>query len=263
MNWFQLKAFVKYKKVAKYKKGHRIHPPFAFDLVRHIFYENHPYYHFEEIEQIRQDLLNSRVRIAVDDLGSGSKKFRNNSRRIKDIVTYNSTPKKQGELISRLVVEFKPRSIVELGTSLGLGTLYMAKPDSKAKVYTIEGCSNISAVAKNTFEKAGLKNVMQLVGSFESQLPEVLKITDQVDMVYFDGHHDYDATLQYFKMCLQKASESALFIFDDIHWSKGMDEAWSEIIKDDRVSVSFDLFRFGIAIINKEVLKQHYIVKWP
>ncbi len=263
MNWFQIKAFLKYKKVAKYKKGHRIHPPFAFDLVRHIFYDKHPYYHFEEIDQIRQELLNSNDKVIVKDLGSGSKKFADNSRKIKDLIKYNSTPKSQGELISRLIEEFKSKKIIELGTSLGIGTLYLAMQNSSSQVYTIEGCPNISVIARETFKKAGLTNVKQLVGSFESQLPEALNDLSEVDMVYFDGHHDYNATLKYFEMCLNKASKSALFIFDDIHWSKGMDEAWNKIVQNKRVSISFDLFRFGIAIIDKNVLKQHYIVKWP
>ncbi len=263
VNWFQLKAFIKYKRTAKYKKGHRIHPPFAFDLVRHVFYDTHPFYHFVEINEIRQELLKSNEKIEVNDLGSGSKKFRTNIRKVKDLVKYNATPQRQGELISRLITEFKPKNIIELGTSLGLGTLYLAKPDSKAKVYSIEGCPNVSTQAKKTFALAKVNNVQQQVGSFEDELPKVLGQLENVDMVYFDGHHDYDATLNYFEMCLKKASESALFIFDDIHWSEGMESAWNEIVKRDRVSISFDLFRFGIAIIDKDVMKQHYIVKWP
>jgi len=263
VNWFQIKAFIKYIKVAKYKKGHRIHPPFAFDLVRHIFYDKHPYYHFEKIDYIRERLLNNNEVLTVNDFGTGSKKFNNNIRKVKDIIKYNATPQIQGELISRLISEFKPDNIIELGTSLGIGTLYLAMPNSHAKVYTIEGCTNISTIAAKTFEMAAVKNVQQMVGSFESQLPIIIDAVEKVDMVYFDGHHDYKATLNYFDLCLRKASNSALFIFDDIHWSEGMDKAWNEIIKNERVSISFDLFRFGIAIIDKDVLKQHYVVSWP
>ncbi len=263
MNWFQVRAYINYRIKAKYKKGHRIHPPFAFDLVRHDFYENDSYYHFDLIDKIRRDLLENRGKIDVNDLGAGSKKFSGKLRRISSLVKYNATPKNQGELISRLVVRFKPQNIIELGTSLGLGTLYLSMPNSKAKVFTVEGCSNIAAIAENTFRKAHVTNIYLTNDSFENALPKLLNEMDQVDMVYFDGNHSYDATISYFKMCLEKASDSALFIFDDIHWSKGMDQAWDEIIKNDKVSVSFDLFHLGIAIINKDVLKQHYIVKWP
>ncbi|MCW3786037.1 O-methyltransferase [Plebeiibacterium sediminum] len=263
MNWFQAKAYINYRRKAKYKKGHRIHPPFAFDIVRHDFYENDSYYHFDLINKIRKDLLEDRRKVDVNDLGAGSKKFSNKLRRISSLVKYNATPRMQGELISRLIARFKPQNIIELGTSLGLGTLYLAMPNSRASVFTVEGCSNIAAVAENTFKKAQATNIRLLNDSFENALPKLLSEMDQVDMVYFDGNHSYDATISYFNMCLAKASDSALFIFDDIHWSKGMEQAWNEIIDNNKVSVSFDLFRFGIAIINKDVLKQHYIVKWP
>ncbi len=263
MNWFQVRAYLKYKRNAKYKKGHRIHPPFAFDLVRHDFYDKHSYYHFDVINTVRKNLLQTEEKVEVVDLGAGSKKFSNPIRKVSSLVKYNATPQLQGELISRLITRFKPDNIVELGTSLGLGTLYLAMPNSLATVYSIEGCPNISAIANQTINAAKVKNITLLNGSFNVELPKILDALHEVDMVYFDGHHNYEATINYFQMCLKKASDSALFIFDDIHWSEGMEKAWNEIVANENVSISFDLFRFGIVIINKDVEKQHYIVKWP
>ncbi|MCW3805558.1 O-methyltransferase [Plebeiibacterium marinum] len=263
MNWFQVKAYIKYIFKARYRRGHRIHPPFAFDLVRHLFYEKHSYYHFEVINEIREELAHDHTLVKVTDLGAGSKKFLHNDRKVKDILKYNATPKRQGELISRLVAMFKPQNIIELGTSLGVGTLYLAMPDSASKVFTIEGCPNISVLAGELFKKAGAHNITPISGSFNDELPIVLRQCQSVDMVYFDGHHDYQATLDYFSLCLEKASKSAIFIFDDIYWSRDMAQAWKEVVAHPQVSISFDLFRFGITILNKEVKKQHYMVRWP
>lgn len=263
MNKHQIKAYLKHKRRAKYRKGHSIHPPFAFDLVRHYFFEKHPYYHFDEIEEIRQALLKNKQLIEIEDLGAGSKVFKSNKRKIGQIAKYNTTPKKQGELISRLVCCLKPKTIIELGTSLGIGTLYLAKPNSKAKVHTIEGCRNIAGVAQSTFAQGNIKNIEQHIGTFENQLPKVLQQLETIDMVYFDGHHGYDATINYFNICRPKASNSAIFIFDDINWSKEMNAAWTKIIEHPCVSISFDLFRFGIAILNLDVHKQNYKVSWP
>jgi len=263
VNWFQIQAYFKYLKTAKYKKGHRIHPPFAFDLVRRLFYEKHYFYHFETIDEIRVQLAEDHCYIEVTDFGAGSKKFKGSKRKVSGLLKHNATPKLQGELISRFVSEFKPKNILELGTSLGIGTLYLSLPNSKAKVITLEGCINLSNKANQVFKDADALNVEIVTGKFEDTLPSVLKKIEKLDMVYFDGHHNYEATINYFNQCLAKASESSVFIFDDIHWSAEMERAWNEIISHDSVSISFDLFKFGIAILNKEVKKQHYIVKWP
>ncbi len=263
MNFYQLKAYLKYKLKAKYRKGHRVHPPFAFDLIRHYFFEKHPFYHFETIESIRKELLASKEVITVSDLGAGSKVFRNNKRRISNIVKYNSTSQQEGELIFRMVALFKPQTIIEIGTSLGIGTLYLSLPNTKAKVFTLEGCPTIANHAQQTFTLERLKQIKVVTGNFENTLPKVIKQIDQVDMVYFDGNHNYAATIGYFKQCLSKASESAVFIFDDINWSEEMTKAWNQIIAHPQVSVSFDLFRMGICILNKKIEKQHYIVAWP
>lgn len=263
MNWFQVKAYFRYLYKAKYRRGHKIHPPFAFDLVRHIFYEKHRYYHFDVIDEIRMDLLQSQKKISITDFGAGSKKFKSKIRSIQHLIKYNATPTKQGELISRLITEFKPNNIIEFGTSLGIGTLYLALPNLKSNVYTIEGCPNVANEAGVNFSIAQVGHVHQYIGSFKEILPSILNEVDRVDMVYFDGHHDYQATLNYFNACLNKSSESALFIFDDIYWSPGMAKAWNEVIDHPQVSVSFDLFKFGIAVLNRDVKKQHYMVRWP
>lgn len=263
MNRYKLKAYIKHKRRAKYRKGHRIHPPFAYNLVRNIFFEKHPYYHFDEINEVRKALLKNKETIEVTDFGAGSKVFKSNKRQIAKIAKYNTTPQKQGELISRLVCHLKPHNIVELGTSLGVGTLYLSKPNSKANIHTIEGCKAIAKAAHNTFTEAKVNNIKQHIGSFNEVLPKVLSELDGVDLVYFDGHHTFDATLDYFNTCLPKANASALFIFDDINWSKEMNKAWTEITKRSEVSISFDLFRFGLAFINMNVHKQHYKVSWP
>jgi predicted O-methyltransferase YrrM len=262
VSWFQIKAYLSYWGKKKYKQGDMISPSLAEELINHVFYEELPYYHYHLINDIRNDLLQSRKQIVVSDLGAGSKKFNDNKRSIRGLVKYNASPRKQGELIARLVSFFKPELIIELGTSLGIGSLYLALPNSKAQIHTIEGCKNLAEQAGINFQIAQAKNIKQHIGNFREILPVVLKNMDGVDMVYFDGHHDYLATMDYFQVCLPKAAPGAVFIFDDIYWSEGMAKAWQEITAHASVAVSFDLFRFGIVILNKEIKKQHYVLNW-
>lgn len=261
MNWFQAKAYLQYIFKKKQWRDKDFQSPLAQNIAQDVFYEVHPYYHFVVINDIRNDLLQSKKQIEISDFGAGSKKFRSNKRSIKNLVKYNASSQQQGEIISRLISYFKPQNIIELGTSLGIGTLYLALPNSTTPVYTIEGCANIAKEAQENFSIAKSIHIHQNVGAFETELPKVISKIKEVDFVYFDGHHNYQATINYFNICLSKASESAIFIFDDIYWSEGMAKAWSEIKQHPDVSLTFDLFRFGVAILKIQKNKEHYIIK--
>jgi len=259
VNWYLIKAYIKYRIKAKYRP---LNSPFVSDLFDKVFWETYPYYGFATIDNLRNNLLKSKLKIKVTDLGAGSKKFKSNQRSVRHLVKYNASPKKQGELLFRLVSYLKPQNIIELGTSLGLGTLYLAMPNPKAQVFTIEGCPEIAKVAEQNFKSVQAKNITQQIGSFKVELPKLINKLNKADLVYFDGHHDYQATMAYFELCLPKASKSAVFIFDDIHWSKGMTKAWNQITANSAVSVSFDFFDFGIAILNSDTEKLYGVVKW-
>ena len=151
---------------------------------------------------------------------------------------------------------------MELGTSLGISSAYLAAANSGSKLITIEGCKEIADVAAQNFTKLELKNIEQVVGNFDKVLPEVLKKTDQLDLVFFDGNHQKEPTPNYFKQCLEKANEKSVFIFDDIYWSREMKEAWEEIKNNKKVTVSIDLFYMGIIFFRKEQVKEHFMIRY-
>ena len=259
MNWFQIKAYAKYTFKKKYRKEGDFNSTLAKELYHYVINNHHPYYFFNVIDRIKNDLLQSKRFIEVSDLGAGSKKFKSTKRKISHLVKYNASSNLQGKILSKLVAFFKPKQIIELGTSLGIGTLYLALPNSKTKVDTIEGCPNLSAQAKYNFKIAKATNINIHTGDLRQVLPSILAKTNCVDLVFFDGHHNYDATINYFNQCLNKISKSAVFIFDDIYWSPEMAKCWSHIKKHHKVSLSFDFFRFGIVVLNIPKLNEHYL----
>ena len=87
-----------------------------------------------------------------------------------------------------------------------------------------------------------------------------LKEHNQLDFVFFDGNHKKKPTLSYFKQCLEVAHEDSIFIFDDIYWSTEMTEAWQEIKKHPKVTLSIDCFEMGIVFFKKEQAKEHFTV---
>jgi len=157
---------------------------------------------------------------------------------------------------------FKPGNILELGTSLGLSTLYLANGNPDANIITIEGCPNISKFAGENFHRLGTDQINQVTGNFDDKLAEVLKPIERLDFAFIDGNHQQEPTINYFEQCLLKSNSNSIFIFDDIHWSEGMEKAWENIISHPDVSLSVDIFHMGIVFLKKELTKQHFVIRF-
>ena len=179
MNWFQAKRYVAYLVKARHWKGFGIHSPFVFDLVANLMREPYPYYDFQKITAWRQALMRSKEKVDITDLGAGSAVARTTTRRLADVVRYGSIPRKYGELLFRLVRRFNPETIIELGTSAGISSLYLALPNRKSGFFTIEGCNNMASIASNTFEQFGLNHITLVNAPFNEALPNVLTSQSQ------------------------------------------------------------------------------------
>ena len=256
----QVSKYISYK--IKSVSKHKIHSPFVFDLIVEVFENENIYYAFPAVELIREKLLLSKRTLAVEDMGAGSRVFRSNQRRIKDIAKHSAKAPKYAQLLFKLVNYYQPKTILELGTSLGLTTTYLAKARKKAKVFTLEGSPEIAKAAKNTFKSLLVKNVQLVQGNFNQTLPETLPKIDVLDFAFFDGNHQKTPTLDYFNQCLEKANEHSLFVFDDIHWSDEMTEAWEVIKAHPEVTLTVDIFQFGIVFFRKGVEKQHFVLSY-
>ena len=258
-----LKFLLKYIKYFIHStNAHGIHPAFLFELYNNVIADQTPFYAFSDIESIRAKLLLSNLVIDINDFGAGSSVNKSKKRTVADIAKNTLKAPKYGQLLFRLVNRFKPITVLELGTSLGISSMYLAAANSKTKVTTVEGCSNVSKVAKVNFEKIGLKNIELVNAQFDVFLPEYLKRIDQLDFVFFDGNHTKEATLNYFKLCLPKTNKSTVFVFDDIYWSKGMSEAWEEIKKHPKITLTVDLFALGIVFFNTDLSKEDFVLRY-
>jgi len=244
----------------KAKGAQGIHSPFVFELYNKVIRESQNYYEFSPIEQLRQRLLHSEDVIEVIDFGAGGKGT--SSRKVKDITGKSAIKPKQGRMLFRLVNFQQPRNMVEMGTSLGISTLYQHKACPEANMITMEGSAAVSKIAGDNFRILKADSIKRVVGDFAETLPGVIKDLPFVDYVFFDGNHRKEATLQYFHAFLPKASPTCVFIFDDIRWSKGMQEAWNEIIKEPEAKVTIDLFSFGLVFFNSSREKQHFVLKY-
>lgn len=210
------------------------------------------------IERLRAKLKKNKQEIEVTDLGAGSRVSQTYRRRISEIARISAKSPKYGQLLFRLINYFQPRQVLELGTSLGLTTAYLAAANKKAAITTFEGCPNIANHALQNFRELKLKNISLIPGNLDQSLPDFVANLDQIDFVYFDGNHRYESTIRYYQRCQQKHTQNSVFVFDDIYWSSEMEKAWKEICRDPTVTLSIDLFQVGLIFFRQKQPKQHF-----
>jgi len=214
----------------------------------------------ENIEKLRNGLLHSSDEINVLDFGAGSYTLQTKLRRVNDIVKNSSKSRKYVNLIYRIINYYKLHYILELGTSAGISSMYMAA--AGRNVVTIEGCPATAKLAEENFAKLGFENIQLKVGNIDDLLPGILKQQQIFDCVFFDGNHTEEATNRYFELCLQSIRNETVFIFDDINWSDGMKKAWHNIKQHSSVSVTIDLFFLGIVFFRKELSKEDFVIRF-
>jgi predicted O-methyltransferase YrrM len=212
-----------------------------------------------EIQRYVKSLKVNKGALKVTDLGAGSKVTNTNIRSVKSIAKNAAVSQKFGQLLSLLIKEFKCENVIELGTSLGIGASYLAL-NTSTQVFTIEGCPKISEFAQRKLNM--YSNINFFVGEFSSQLNTVLKLSGKPDLVYIDGNHTYEGTLDYFNFFIKNAKTNTILVFDDIHWSKEMEKAWTKIIQANEVTLSLDLFRMGIVFLDKAIDKKHLVLRF-
>lgn len=234
--------------------GFGVHSPSLFHLVKFVFAEKNPFYVFAEIEKLRSELLHNKQVISLKDFGTGFE----SERKISEIAKKSLKSKKQAQLLFRLVNEYKPLNILELGTSLGITSLYLAASNQNAKCITLEGCPETAKIAMRNIEKLKLNNIEVKVGEIGELLPKVLTEFCELDFVFIDANHTLKAVISYFEQCLEKINSNSIIVIDDIYWSVEMKKAWKLIKENNKVSSTIDLFQMGIVFFNPHLQKKHY-----
>ena len=257
--WFQIKAYLKF--LWHSKNEHAVHSPFVFNLITKCFYDKKVKPQYAVLQQYRNTLLKNKNSIEVTDFGAGSKVFKSNTRIIAQIAKTAGISKKRAELLYRITHYFQPETILELGTSLGLATTALALGNKKSKITTLEGCPNTANQCQLQLQKFNINNVTSVVTQFSTYFSTSNFPLLSFHFIYFDGNHSKKATLDYFELLLPTITNDSVWIFDDIHWSAEMEEAWETIKEHPKVSVSIDTFQWGLVFFRKEQPKQHFIIR--
>lgn len=253
--------YLQYWLKAENGKGHGIHSPFVYALVRDVFNDRGQYYAYSKIESLRAKMERDATPIEVVDLGAG--RGGNRLSTIRDITKRTSKSQKLGRLLFRLSNYFQPSTIIELGTSMGLSSSYLYAGHSATHLFTLEGAPAIARQAEQHFGQLEFTGITTITGNFDSTLVPLLDKLQQVDMVYVDGNHRLEPTVRYFQQILPKITGNSVLIFDDIHWSEEMEAAWEEIKRHPSTRCTIDLFFIGLVFFSDSFkTPQHFTIRF-
>ena len=233
-------------------------------MVKDVFLDKRDTSDLKQLDNSRKKLFGRTTIIETTDLGSGAgnKAYTTILSQLGKLARQRSLNKKSLHLVFKLVWHFKPDNILEFGTAAGVSASYIGKAYQFKKFVTMEGCAVLASHAREYLNTLNLTSVEIKVGNFDAILDKTLKEFKQLDLVFVDGNHRKDQTLLYFKKCLSKAHDNSIFIFDDIHWSPDMAEAWQLIIENEVVTLTIDLFKIGIVFLRKDMAKQQLVIRY-
>ena len=234
------------------------HSPFIYDFINSVLDTSKNFYAYQTIDNIRSINEADHREISITDLGAGSHTNNKKTKSIKSIAKSAVSSKWQGKILFNLMQHYKPKNVLELGTSLGISSLYLALGNQKSKIITIEGDPKVAEISIENFKRAGVKNIHLELGNFDKILPKVLNDFCP-DLSFIDGNHREEATKSYFNLISQQKTTNSIVILDDIHWSQGMQNAWQYAQKDPKYKLSIDLYYFGILVQNDKLIEKREI----
>ncbi|MES2806265.1 MAG: class I SAM-dependent methyltransferase [Bacteroidota bacterium] len=260
---FQIKSYLQF--LWHSKNEHAVHSPFVFNLLTKYFYDKKSKPEYAILKKYRNSLLANNNTIEVTDFGAGSKVFKSNTRVISKIAKTAGISPKRAELLFRITNYLQPDTILEIGTSLGLATSALSLGSRsvgiKAKIITLEGCPETAKQAQLQFQKFNFNTIRSEITEFSTYLQNCTLNTEHFSLIYFDGNHSKKATLDYFEVLLPTITNETVWIFDDIHWSPEMEEAWEIIKKHPKVTVTLDTFQWGLVFFRREQPKEHFVIR--
>jgi predicted O-methyltransferase YrrM len=264
---YRLRTWLRHYLTAWNTGGEGVHSPYLFEWVRMVMYDKHAYRIWNNIEQVRARMIASREVVEFVDYGSGMRLLgekASSKRLVREIAKGSLAKAKYAQMLFRLVnwlghqlrKDNEGLTLVELGTSLGVTTAYLAGVDTRDKVYTYEGCEAVAKIAKENWKLLGINNIDCRVGAIDEEI--LRRSLGRVDMAFVDANHIYEASMKYFDVLAEKVHEKSVVVMDDIHHSEEMEKAWKEICADKRVTSTIDLYQMGLVFFDKHYWKRNY-----
>lgn len=239
---------------------HSLQGPFAFNFVSTIV-KGKCDVDFSEIEAFRNKLKQSKEEISYSTYGQASGLSAKRRKKVAHIARSGISSPKRSALFFRIIKAFNLKVVVELGTSLGINTCYLARAAADGKVITFEGHGKLAKIARQTFDHLGCKNIELVNRNIDDSLPQVAAGLAKIDFAFIDANHRSDALLHYFEIFLPKIHEDSIVVVDDIRWNPDMFSGWKKICGHAEISHIFDFGDFGVLFFKENIPTQHFILQ--
>ena len=256
-------TYLQHQFYRRHRRGHGIHSPYLFEFLHDVVFNRAGMEVPESIVQLHERLKRDRSPIPAGNHGAGSMVDRAANRTVGSFVRRSSVSKKYGALLYRIVQWFRPGMIIELGTGLGISTLYLSAAATGIPLHTIEGNPVRAKFAGSMFMMNGMEHVQVHVGDLGRELDHLLQELKGTAggggarggrfLAFVDGNHRFEPTIRYMRQLVDAAGEEAVIILDDIHWSREMHGAWMEVTGWPEVRVTIDLFHAGIILLRRDL----------
>lgn len=240
------------------KGRHNVHSPFIFDFVDSCLTTKMDKNFRKSLKKWYKSILKDNTTLRITDLGAGSKRL-NNLRKPKDLLRTSSSKGIYGRVLYQLAAHYKPSVSLELGTSIGVGSIHLKSGYPKGHLITVEGCSDTLRFAEKQYSQWGFDHLTSIEEPFDDFLSKGSAFT--YDLVYIDGNHSGEATKRYLQLLKNQTHDNTLFILDDIRWNDDMWQCWNDLIQSTDYHVSIDLGRMGILVRRPEQTKEHFTVR--
>jgi len=237
---------------------HSIQAPFAYKFFNKLKESIKASNAIEIIEQERERFFLDNSNVTGDDFGAGSKV--KHASRISSIARHGISSRKDSIFLHEIANIAKSEICIELGTSLGIATSYLANSKSVSRIYSFEGNEVLVKNAKKLFKKLNIDKVQLMQGNIDDELPAFLETIDTFDLVIIDANHTRNALINYYQLLKSKINPSGIIVIDDIRWSTGMYAGWRNIIQRQEVSISMEFLNKGLLFFEKGIQKQHYVL---
>ncbi len=237
---------------------HSIQAPFAYSFYQLL--KNRTFNSVPKIENARQQYVHSTKEINYHSFGIKSTLHTSQRNQISSIAKSGITDQEASKTLASIIQKFNATTIVELGTSLGINTCYLAEASRGGKVITFEGHEELCQYSSELFLDLGYDNISLIQGNIDETLKPFVDSLEQIDFVHIDAHHSKKALLNYFETIAEKLHVDSVVAVDDIRWSRDMYNGWKILTNNNQISHSFDVGNIGFLFFKEGVNKQHYIV---
>jgi len=245
--------YIKYRLNAKHLHG--IHSPFVYNFMKRAMSIQMNKEELKVIQDCISEIKENKTQIKVTDYGAKSKKLKKN-RTVKQIFRTSSSYGKNALLLYRISNYFKPKRILELGTSIGIGSLHLHLGAPEAKLTTIEGCPETYKIAEKNIGNRPIERINKTFYDYIKDLENI-----KYDLIFIDGHHDGAALKYYIQLLEPHTHNDTIIILDDIRWSDSMNDTWSFLKREEKYHLSMDFFRMGVLSKRTQQRKENFVLK--